>query len=341
MVALYLSLLLQFSPPPPYHLPWLYGEERECNQGNNGSFSHNGDYAYAFDFRMPPGTKVLAARGGKVTVVKENETEGGADPKLKDKANLVLIDHGDGTTANYVHLQKDGVLVELGATIVAGDVIALSGQTGWATEPHLHFHVARSGTRVAIPVAFADVADGGVPKSNGTYRSQNPTGLADDVRAQIRLLDMEVRLAIRYGAYTLAWPRLTKLSEYRLRVSFEPSDSAKRRLEDLAKKGEAHSAAIDKMPISEGARAYLLARRAWDETPVKLKLDKLSMQSKLGWPTAQAKAANADRAQDLFLQGLRLEFDGKSGAAPYKDAVKAAPDSEFAGFAKERLDAKR
>ncbi|MGB8169537.1 MAG: M23 family metallopeptidase [Chthoniobacteraceae bacterium] len=41
----------------------------------------------------------------------------------------------------YLHLQKNGVLVKVGDEVQAGDLVARSGNTGCSTGPHLHFHV--------------------------------------------------------------------------------------------------------------------------------------------------------------------------------------------------------
>ncbi|HEY6063312.1 MAG TPA: M23 family metallopeptidase, partial [Chitinophagaceae bacterium] len=49
--------------------------------------------------------------------------------------------HADGSRAGYWHLQKDGALVNVGDTVEKGQVIALSGKTGYASMPHLHFLV--------------------------------------------------------------------------------------------------------------------------------------------------------------------------------------------------------
>ena len=56
-----------------------------------------------------------------------------------------MIQHADGSRAGYWHLQHNGALVNVGDTIKTGQIIALSGKTGYALVPHLHFLVWRSG----------------------------------------------------------------------------------------------------------------------------------------------------------------------------------------------------
>ena len=53
--------------------------------------------------------------------------------------NLVIVDHGFGFKTYYGHLHK--VLVRRGDTVVKGDLIGLSGNTGRSTAPHLHYEV--------------------------------------------------------------------------------------------------------------------------------------------------------------------------------------------------------
>ncbi|MBL7723438.1 MAG: M23 family metallopeptidase [Chitinophagaceae bacterium] len=53
----------------------------------------------------------------------------------------MIIQHPDGSRAGYWHLQHNGALVKVGDTVTKGQVIALSGKTGYAMTPHLHFLV--------------------------------------------------------------------------------------------------------------------------------------------------------------------------------------------------------
>ncbi len=121
-----------------YRLPFESGSSFEVIQGPGGRFSHQGEHAHAIDFAMPEGTPVLAMRGGKVVQVLDEFTEGGPSESLSTRANRVLIEHDDGTLAEYAHLAPRSSRVKKGDTIRTGTPIALSGNTGFTTEPHLH-----------------------------------------------------------------------------------------------------------------------------------------------------------------------------------------------------------
>jgi len=79
--------------------------------------------------------------------------------------NWVMIRHTDGTIGRYIHLTQNGALVELGDTILQGQKIGLSGNSGPSTGPHLHFDVQTCGPNLppgynrlpcgrTVPVSF-------------------------------------------------------------------------------------------------------------------------------------------------------------------------------------------
>ncbi|HEY9720578.1 MAG TPA: M23 family metallopeptidase, partial [Oscillatoriaceae cyanobacterium] len=158
-----------------YGLPWRVGDTYVCGNAWNGFGGHTGDDAYAADFVMPVGTPVRAARGGVVFETKSDSDRGGADPSFVNDANYVYIWQDSGDFAVYAHFEKDGVVVKVGQRVQRGDLIGYSGQTGWATGPHLHFDVktAKDETgQVTLPVKFQTSPTdevGAIPELNASY----------------------------------------------------------------------------------------------------------------------------------------------------------------------------
>jgi len=122
-----------------YSLPFKKGFSALVGQGYNGKFSHQN--LNALDFNMPVGTAITAIRGGKVIVVVDSYNKHGSSPYYKSFSNFIIIMHNDGTFAKYAHLKQNSAKVKAGETIKTGQVLALSGNTGWTTGPHLHLKV--------------------------------------------------------------------------------------------------------------------------------------------------------------------------------------------------------
>ena len=125
-----------------YILPYQEGEQHGIGQAYGGKFSHYmRGRTHAIDFDMEEGTPICAAREGVVIFVKDNSNKHGKTIQFQDYGNYVTIYHEDGTMANYFHLKKKGSKVKVGDKVKAGQIIALSGNTGWSSGPHLHFQV--------------------------------------------------------------------------------------------------------------------------------------------------------------------------------------------------------
>ncbi|MFF1507416.1 M23 family metallopeptidase [Streptomyces sp. NPDC058326] len=100
------------------------------NQGGAmWSHKHSGQ-----DFAVPVGTPVKAAGAG--TVVKAGPNGGGDGPAY---GNAIVVKHANGTYSQYAHLSKIKAFV--GQKVAAGQQIALSGNTGNSSGPHLHFEI--------------------------------------------------------------------------------------------------------------------------------------------------------------------------------------------------------
>jgi murein DD-endopeptidase MepM/ murein hydrolase activator NlpD len=158
-----------------YSLPYAAGQTFSVSQGYHCNYSHTGPDEYAIDWKMPPGTPVHAARDGIVVQSKDDSDRGGPSRKFESCANCILIKHPDGTIGIYAHLSKGGNQVKVGAKVSVGDWIALSGNTGFTSGPHLHFSVfkTKSGKeRESIPVRFQTANSPALTlKTGGSYKS--------------------------------------------------------------------------------------------------------------------------------------------------------------------------
>jgi len=133
--------------PGGYRLPWPKGTSMSLTQDCNDSCcgDHVGVDQWAWDFANGGAFTVVAARGGTVTHLKINSTSGCGSSTCANDANLIVIDHGDGTQALYMHLQGSSLKagVTCGATVTSGQALATAGTTGWSTGIHLHFQVEK------------------------------------------------------------------------------------------------------------------------------------------------------------------------------------------------------
>jgi murein DD-endopeptidase MepM/ murein hydrolase activator NlpD len=157
-----------------YALPYEEGKTFRVIQGYFSHFTHK--ERAALDFNMKRGTNVTAAREGVVVRAKEDGTKGGLKSKYRSDGNNIVIQHPDGSRAGYWHLQHNGALVNVGDTVKKGQVIALSGKTGYAMIPHLHFLVWRSGEGQwqQVPTRFQTSKGIKYLRSWKKYRNSNP-----------------------------------------------------------------------------------------------------------------------------------------------------------------------
>ncbi|HSW11434.1 MAG TPA: M23 family metallopeptidase [Solimonas sp.] len=92
---------------------------------------------YGVDVAVPTGTRIRAPADGVVSL---------AEPDLYFTGGTLMIDHGHGVSSIMVHLSK--LQVRVGDAVKQGDVVALSGMTGRATGPHLHWGIGWFRSRV-------------------------------------------------------------------------------------------------------------------------------------------------------------------------------------------------
>lgn len=101
---------------------------------------------------MPLGSPVVAACDGVVWLVTDDFEDGDQAP---EHANDLFIEHSAGTVAQYAHLRHRSFLVRPGDRVLAGQIVAASGDTGGGPIPHLHFEVYSGKDDFGVvPVSF-------------------------------------------------------------------------------------------------------------------------------------------------------------------------------------------
>ncbi len=98
--------------------------------GKDGEACEKTSVHYGYDIAIPVGTEIVAPAAGTVTL---------GDEDLYYEGGTVFLDHGDGLVSVFMHMSA--VDVTAGQTVVAGERLGASGNTGRTTGPHLHWAV--------------------------------------------------------------------------------------------------------------------------------------------------------------------------------------------------------
>lgn len=122
--------------PRPHGQPQAPGRISSAYGPRTDPFTGHIRHHAGVDIAVPENTPVRPAAGGKVVFSGFSNGYG----------NCVILDHGSGITSLYAHNSRN--LVKTGETVEAGTALALSGSTGRATGPHIHFEVRKDGVPV-------------------------------------------------------------------------------------------------------------------------------------------------------------------------------------------------
>lgn len=124
-------------PLSPYDLQAALSDSRAHKIGSR--------LEHAVDFPLSVGTPIMAALDGEIVEVYTDSQEGGTTDEFRQNyfkyTNRIIIKHTNGEYSKYSHLDYKSEKVQAGQLVKQGEVIALSGNTGITTAPHLHFHV--------------------------------------------------------------------------------------------------------------------------------------------------------------------------------------------------------
>lgn len=135
--------------------------------------SHSGDGTELTDY-YAYGQEALAPASGTVTSVvdglPDQTPQTGSDP-VNAAGNHVVIEVGSEEYVLIAHLQPNSITVAEGDEVEAGQAIALVGNSGNTSEPHIHVHVQDqptfSFTGIGLPMQFSDIVVNGEPVAEG------------------------------------------------------------------------------------------------------------------------------------------------------------------------------
>ena len=123
----------EMEPAPPRH--WPLDERGYVTRGQAAAGTDEEEHP-GIDIAVPVGSVVRASGGGVALQTGAHEEYG----------NFVLVEHPDGYQSMYGHLSR--IVAVQGARVRAGEVIALSGNTGRSSAPHLHFEIRLNGRSI-------------------------------------------------------------------------------------------------------------------------------------------------------------------------------------------------
>jgi hypothetical protein len=145
---------------PLVYMPFGEGEPWYCTQGPNGSYSHTGDVAWAYDFVLQAmsayGRPIYSPVNGTVEVAIENQTDYSGSGGW---GNTIVI---RADRSNYyvriAHMMRDSIPsnVGQGAYVTQGQLIGMVGSSGSSTAPHVHMQVQSASAGTSIEFDFVE-----------------------------------------------------------------------------------------------------------------------------------------------------------------------------------------
>lgn len=211
-----------------YALPFPSGTSVTCTR-STGHTLVNELHAYDFVSNASGIKYVTASRSGCVRRFKNNGNQCGCDISYANYANYVVIDHGDGTEALYLHLEYNSILVSVGQYLSQGDTLGIMGATGYTCGggaggcgPHLHFQVQTSPTggcsstgstwyNTSLPVSFCNViTNNGQPVGGSTYTAQG---------CGVELLTPANNAQVNASNINFSWASVPNATQYQIQIS--------------------------------------------------------------------------------------------------------------------------
>jgi len=170
-------------------------------------------YHYGTDLQLNIGDSVASVFSGKVRII---------DYESRGYGNYVVVRHNNGLETVYAHLTK--VLVLLDQEVSSGDIIALGGNTGRSTGPHLHFEIRYIGNAIN-PASMINFNTGKlhnenylITKKNSFFYVQRTTKKAQTVTKyyKVRNGDTLGQIAARNGVSIKSLCKLNRINQKKI-----------------------------------------------------------------------------------------------------------------------------
>ncbi len=198
-----------------YQLPFPRNTNVRCSRSTEHTAASE-KYAYDFVAVSLNGATpyVTAARAGTVRLAKGSSAIGGCDYDYRNDGNYVVVSHGDGSEALYLHLKTNSVVVGVGDFVKVGDTLGVMGNTGYSCGAHLHFQVQPAGTSwygTSMEVSFCDV----------TMNTGKPTANTVNIAFGCRVVPQTPSnlQSAPHGSVSFSWQPLNGANVYRYQVS--------------------------------------------------------------------------------------------------------------------------
>ncbi len=139
--------------------------QRINGRNYQGNGSRNEDY-HCFGKRLnAPGAGKIIAMGNDV-----HDNVPGQFNREVPEGNHVIIDHENGEFSFMAHFKKGSIIVAVGDTVLKGQELGKTGNSGNSSEPHLHYHLQSTsdkGNGFGLPAQFLNYYANGVFMANG------------------------------------------------------------------------------------------------------------------------------------------------------------------------------
>jgi hypothetical protein len=170
------------------------GSVKDYNCNANTYDGHHGtDIAvWPFGFYKMDSSQVEIIAAAAGTIIDKHDGEFDRNCSVNNlTANYVVVQHADGSRALYWHMKKNSVTSKsIGSAVVAGDYLGVTGSSGSASGPHLHFEVWSGSTAATYVDPYSGTCN--LLNANSWWKSQKPHAEPSVLKASVHTTDITI-----------------------------------------------------------------------------------------------------------------------------------------------------